>query len=55
MVDEYHYVKPHREVVPIPYHLASDPVHMQLLEICKQDVEVLEAEREKLGVLDRRL
>ena len=28
-------------IVPILYHLAKDPMHMRLLEICKKDIEVL--------------
>jgi hypothetical protein len=28
-------------IVPISYHLANDPMHMRLLEVCRQDIEVL--------------
>jgi hypothetical protein len=28
-------------IVPISYHLAKDPMHMRLLEICKNDIVVL--------------
>jgi hypothetical protein len=28
-------------IVPISYHLAKDPMHLRLLEICKKDIEVL--------------
>jgi hypothetical protein len=28
-------------IVPISYHLAKDPMHMRLLEICRKDIEVL--------------
>jgi len=31
-------------ITPILYHLANDPVHMRLLEVCKQDIEVLSGE-----------
>lgn len=31
-------------IVPILYHLANDPMHMRLLEVCRQDIEVLKDE-----------
>ena len=37
---------PEYEMIPIPYHLADDPGHMQLLEVCKKDIEVLVAKME---------
>ena len=29
------------EIVPILYHLADDPAHLRLLEVCKKDIQVL--------------
>jgi len=37
-------LKKEGHIVPILYHLENDPVHMRLLEVCRQDVEILRGE-----------
>jgi len=41
------------EIVPILYHLADDPAHMRLLEVCRQDIEVLEEKKHSENTVGR--